>query len=534
MSSLLYAKLNNEAVDEDKRASEASQRYFKKFVSNIQNPELKQFGNVSKALVDSAKDEVNKMKEILTKKLTILNEINTISQSSRKQEKSLLDPLNQVSNNGDFITAYNNIVRLFKQKELDNVSRDIIKNNALEFMPKMRDILNEYMTLIKSRAFGSENVGTYDFRKNYLLRVFSDYAIYNDAFNSINTSNPYYLDNNSIEQSYINVFSQLTQRERNIIKDLKDRKQKGTLNKYTEEEVRARKLDKPINLQEYDKILPKIELSQDEIKALQNNEKRKTEQIYGPLINQEDTQDLDDNNTKSINVSGIEIAGPSNLTQEAKSSSVIPYKGSIDTIEKYVIQVKNLLEDTLSNKPSGKESRAKLNKYRADSINRIKALVENSNSFNNKVNKPLIEIYNQSIDSFDSDGEPLKNKVSSLIGDLLTIRWRDVDALTMTDFNKFLDDNIKKMDKINKNIDSYKLDVVNEGTSINLNPLLTMEQEGEGEDEGDDVFEGVDEEDVGFIGEGRVRRMNEDRDSSRIMQMMNKRFGMFLNDHYGN
>lgn len=537
MSSLLYAKLNNEAIDEDKRASEASQRYFKKFVSNIQNPELKQVGNVSKALVDNAKDEVNKLREILTKKLTILNEINTISQSSRKQEKSLLDPLNQVSNNGDFINAYNNIVRLFKQKELDNVSRSIIKNNTMEVMPQLREIINEYMTLIKSRAFGSENVGTYDFRKNYLLRVFSDYAIYNDAFNSINSSNPYYLDNNSIELSYINMFNQLTQRERNIIKDLKDRKQKGTLNRYTEEEVRARKLDKPINLQEYDKILPKIELSQDEVKALQNTEKRKTEPIYNALINQEDTQDLDDNDSKSINVSGIEIAGPSNLTQEAKSSSVAPYKGSIDTIEKYVIQVKNLLTDIQKDIPSGRGSRAKLNKYKNDSLNIIRGLVENSNSFNDKVNKPLLEIYKQSIDSFDSDGKPLRNKVNSLMGDLLTIRWIDSSQLTrqQAEFTQFLKDNISKMDKIIKNINEYKLDIVNEGTSVNLNPLLTMEQEGiDEEGEEDNVFEGVNEEDVGFIGEGKVRRMNEDADSSRLMQMMNRRFGMFLNNHYGN
>ncbi len=238
--SRLLQRFNNEAIDEDKFASQTVGNYFKRFVKDSEQ-ERKPLGMVSKALLDKMRDEVDRLKEILTKKLTLLNEITNVSEF----DKSSSNPMNEISNNGDFIRAFNSLVRIYKQKQLDSISRERLKAIMLEVEQQISEIVDEYSRLIQDNAFSllsEDNIiskGAQQYINSFLLRHMSDYAIYKDAYQSLQVASPYFLTNNSIKAQYNSIISQeLNIDERALISQLSQTKGKS-INFYVPERDRA-------------------------------------------------------------------------------------------------------------------------------------------------------------------------------------------------------------------------------------------------------------------------------------------------------
>ncbi len=227
--SRLFKNQDNEAIEEDKFASLAVKKYFNRFV-NFNEKERKPLGMVSTALIDKMRDEVDRMKEKLTEKLTLLNDIN-----SGQADKNILNPLNQVSNNGDVIRIYNSMVRIYKQKQLDTLARERLKSIMIEIIESLEEIKNEYITIIQSNAFPDDDQGnniSEDAQKtylvSYLIRHITDLAIYSDILESIESSSPYFINNNSIKFQYNNVISNyFSDFQRDVISDTSSKKQEG-------------------------------------------------------------------------------------------------------------------------------------------------------------------------------------------------------------------------------------------------------------------------------------------------------------------
>lgn len=250
--SRLFFSATNPAYEEDKYASSQIRRYLNRQVKGLDLPRDRQpLGSVSNAVVENMQDNVDKLKEILSKKLTILNSI------TEDIKSDLVNPLSEISNNGDFIRAFNQCVRLFKNRQLDQLAKQRLLDIFVQINPQLEEIFGEYDYIFQyhfdwfktkgskledvfsgtipidfnpfSKTSKSSEIESIDFQRQYLLRLLTDYAIYKTAYESVNSPSPFFIDNSNIQVSYNEIIKNFDSLEQEIIKNVAQLKKESRI-----------------------------------------------------------------------------------------------------------------------------------------------------------------------------------------------------------------------------------------------------------------------------------------------------------------